>query len=263
MSVCNLTRGLQEANKPGTSTEAIWNKYGALSAVQRAEMLSDCAGSGGLCTLTYQAEMEGGIKTADAVSGLRWMFSLSEEDAHRLSQFVTTENQNDLGLLYNSLPAWEKGALIAKEAVESAGIVGAVGSKVSVASIVERNKSTTNIGKGNNVRINNESSVRSNNQVTISESRVGHIFRKAEGHIADTSENRKLILDVANDKAAILGGDRYGNSWSARMLPDGTQAWVQTRGDTVINAGINNPPKSYDPQTGLSSLKPRGDKNGK
>ncbi|WP_445493982.1 hypothetical protein [Photorhabdus sp. SF281] len=222
-------------------------------------MLSDCAGSGGLCTLTYQAEMEGGIKTADAISGLRWMFGLSAEDAQRLSQFVTTENQNDLGLLYNSLPAWEKGALIAKEAVESAGI----GGKVSVASIIKGNKSTTNIGKGNNVRINNESSVRSNNQVTIPESRVGHIFRKSEGHIADTSENRKLILDVANDKTAILGSDRYGNNWSARMLPDGTQAWVQTRGDTVINAGINNPPKSYDPQAGLSSLKPRGSKNGK
>ncbi|WP_407072872.1 hypothetical protein [Photorhabdus viridis] len=68
-------------------------------------MLSDCAGSGGLYTLTYQAEMEGGIKTADAVSGLRWMFGLSAEDAQRLSQSVTTENWNDLGLLYNSLPA--------------------------------------------------------------------------------------------------------------------------------------------------------------
>ncbi|WP_240042454.1 DUF637 domain-containing protein, partial [Photorhabdus khanii] len=139
MSVYNLTRELQEANKQGASTEAIWNKYGELSAAQRAEMLSDCAGNGGLCTLTYQAEMEGGIKTADAVSGLRWMFGLSEEDAHRLSQFVTTENQNDLGLLYNSLPAWEKGALIVKEAVESAGIGGAVG-KASVASIVGKNK---------------------------------------------------------------------------------------------------------------------------
>ncbi|WP_434523946.1 DUF637 domain-containing protein [Photorhabdus asymbiotica] len=261
MNAYNLVRELQEANKQGTSTEAIWNKYRNLSAAERAEFLSNCAGNGGLCTLTYQAEMEGGIKTADAISGLRWMFDLSAEDAHRISQFVTTENQNDLGLLYNSLPAWEKGVLIAKEAIESAGIGGAIGGKASVASIVRGNKST-NIGKGSNVRINSESSVRSNNQITIPKSRVGHIFRKAEGHVADTPENRKLILDVANDKTAILGGDRYGNSWSARMLPDGTQAWVQTRGDTVINAGINNPPKSYDPQTGLSSLKPRGSKNG-
>ncbi|WP_387689755.1 DUF637 domain-containing protein [Photorhabdus sp. RM71S] len=141
MNAYNLARELQEANKQGTPTETIWNKYNKLSAAQRADMLSDCAGNGGLCTLTYQAEIEGGIKTADAISGLRWMFDLSAEDAHRISQFVTTENQNDLGLLYNSLPAWEKGALIAKEAVESAGIGGAIGGKASVASIVGKNKS--------------------------------------------------------------------------------------------------------------------------
>ncbi|WP_192881069.1 MULTISPECIES: hypothetical protein [unclassified Photorhabdus] len=111
-------------------------------------MLSACAGNGGLCTLTYQAEMEGGIKTADAISGLRWMFNLSAEDAHRISQFVTTENQNDLGLLYNSLPAWKKGALIAKEAVESAGIGGAIGGKASVASIVGKNKQPYQPNKG-------------------------------------------------------------------------------------------------------------------
>ncbi|MER2471926.1 DUF637 domain-containing protein [Photorhabdus laumondii] len=148
MNAYNLARELQEANKQGTPTEAIWNKYNKLSAAQRAEMLSHCAGNGGLCTLTYQAEMEGGIKTADAISGLRWMFGLSEEDTHRISQFVTTENQNDLGLLYNSLPAWEKGALIAKEAVESAGIGGAIGSKASVASIVGKNKQPYQPNKG-------------------------------------------------------------------------------------------------------------------
>ncbi|WP_139180523.1 hypothetical protein [Photorhabdus luminescens] len=138
----------QEANKQGTPTEAIWNKYNKLSAAQRAEMLSTCAGNGGLCTLTYQAEMDGGIKTADAISGLRWMFNLSAEDAHRISQFVTTENQNDLGLLYNSLPAWEKGALIAKEAVESAGIGGAISGKASVTSIVGKNKQPYQPNKG-------------------------------------------------------------------------------------------------------------------
>ncbi|NHB89342.1 hypothetical protein [Photorhabdus tasmaniensis] len=52
---------------------------------------------------------------------------------------MTTENQNDLGLLYNALTALEKGALIAKEEVESAGI----GGKVSVASIVGKYSSTT------------------------------------------------------------------------------------------------------------------------
>ncbi|MEK9498353.1 hypothetical protein V2H77_18155 [Photorhabdus sp. P32] len=40
----------------------------------------------------------------------------------------------------NKLPAWKKGALIAKEAVESAGVGGAIGGKASVASIVGKNK---------------------------------------------------------------------------------------------------------------------------
>ncbi|WP_262240757.1 VENN motif pre-toxin domain-containing protein [Serratia liquefaciens] len=99
--------------------------------------------------------------------------------------------------------------------------------------------------------------------IRIPDSRLGHIFRNAEGHIADTPANRQLILDVANDKKASLGSDRYGNDWSARMLPDGSQAWVQTRGGNVINAGVNNPPKTYSPEAGLSSLKPRGSKDGK
>ncbi|CAI1157191.1 hemagglutinin repeat-containing protein [Serratia quinivorans] len=99
--------------------------------------------------------------------------------------------------------------------------------------------------------------------IRIPDSRLGHIFRNAEGHIADTPANRQLILDVAYDKKASLGSDRYGNDWSARMLPDGSQAWVQTRGGNVINAGVNNPPKTYSPETGLSSLKPRGSKDGK
>nr|WP_248000781.1 EndoU domain-containing protein [Photorhabdus hindustanensis] len=81
------------------------------------------------------------------------MFGLSEEDSHRISQFVTTENQNDLGLLYNSLPTWEKGALIAKEAVESAGIGGAISSKASVASIVGKSRHVGNtIGSSINVK---------------------------------------------------------------------------------------------------------------
>ncbi|WP_445493975.1 hypothetical protein [Photorhabdus sp. SF281] len=67
---------------------------------------------------------------------------------HECLQSVTTENRNDLGLLYNSLPAWEKGVLIAKEAVESASIGGAIGGKISVASIVGKNKQSYQPNKG-------------------------------------------------------------------------------------------------------------------
>lgn len=99
--------------------------------------------------------------------------------------------------------------------------------------------------------------------VAIPESRVGHIFRKADGHLPDTPANRELLTNLANDGKAVLGSDRHGTTWSAKVLPDGSQAWVQTRGDQVINGGINKIPKPYDPERGLASLKPRGSKNGK
>ncbi|SDZ34247.1 hemagglutinin repeat-containing protein, partial [Pseudomonas sp. NFIX28] len=140
-NVMDLRTELVEANKKGESTEAIWEKYKNLSAEQRAEMLAGCAGTGGFCTLSYQSEAEGGIQIADGVSSLRWLFGLSKEDAARLNQFVTAENQNDMGLLYNSLPAWEKAALIGKELLSASGT--SIGrDKTSIASIVGKTKGT-------------------------------------------------------------------------------------------------------------------------
>jgi RHS repeat-associated protein len=85
------------------------------------------------------------------------------------------------------------------------------------------------------------------------ESTIGHIFRDAEGHVADTSANRALLRDVANDPAARLGTDKYGNTWSAKTLPNGTQAWTQARGNTIVNAGINETPRAFNAQTGLKA----------
>jgi len=93
-------------------------------------------------------------------------------------------------------------------------------------------------------------------RVTIAEtnqSRLAHIFRRKEGHLLDTQENRALLTRIANDQTKILGVDRHGTTWAAEMLPDGQQAWVQYRGDQIINGGINATPRSWDPGTGLSS----------
>ena len=98
--------------------------------------------------------------------------------------------------------------------------------------------------------------------VAISESRIGHIFREAEGHLTDTPANRELITKLANDKKSVLGGDRHGNTWAAETLPDGSQALVQYRGNQVINGGTNKTPRTYDSERGLTSLKPRGNKDG-
>ena len=137
--VVDLRTELANASKNGEPTEAIWEKYKKLSAEKRAEMLEGCAGKGGLCSVGYQAEYEGGIQTADGVSSLHWFFDLSEADASRLKQFVTEENQNDMGLLYNSLPAWEKAALLGKEVLTASG--ASIGrDKTSIASIVGKGK---------------------------------------------------------------------------------------------------------------------------
>ncbi|WP_240042251.1 DUF637 domain-containing protein [Photorhabdus khanii] len=235
MNAYNLARELQEANKQGTPTEAIWNKYNKLSAAQRADMLSDCAGNGGLCTLTYQAEMDGGIKTADAISGLKWMFNLSTEDAHRISQFVTTENQNDLGLLYNSLPAWEKGALIAKEAVESAGIGGAIGGKASVASIVGKNKqpyqpnqgAVGNMneflkqpGFGGNLKDNSRKTSRIYDGQSIYQASndMGQYIRKGDQFYLDGKHKNHLEVFDSKDRF------RYVLNLDGSINPDKTQA---------------------------------------
>lgn len=84
----------------------------------------------------------------------------------------------------------------------------------------------------------------------IPESRLGHIFRDAEGHLPDTPANRQLLTDVGNDPAATLGTDSFGNTWSARTLSDGTQVWVRTRNGEIINGGLNQTPRAFNPQTG-------------
>ena len=89
-------------------------------------------------------------------------------------------------------------------------------------------------------------------QFPANESQLRHIFREAEGHIADTTANRALLQGVADDAGALLGADRFGNQWFARLNADGTQTWVQVRNGTIINGGVNQTPRPFNPGTGLS-----------
>lgn len=86
------------------------------------------------------------------------------------------------------------------------------------------------------------------------ESELAHIFRGAEGHVTDTPENRALLLEVANDPADSLSTDRYGNRWSARILPDGRQVWTQARDGKLVNGGINDVPRLFNSRTGLKRI---------
>lgn len=88
------------------------------------------------------------------------------------------------------------------------------------------------------------------------ESQTKHIFRNKKGHMKDTKENRTLLEDVANDRRNYVGSDNHGNDWYSKEVPEKGQVWVQVRGDTIQNGGINNPPLNWNNGTGYS--KPKG-----
>ncbi|CAG2133597.1 beta strand repeat-containing protein [Cupriavidus plantarum] len=97
------------------------------------------------------------------------------------------------------------------------------------------------------------SSANGGSKIGIDESRAQHIFRDSEGHISDTPANRQLLETIANDPSAMLGTDKYGTTWAAKLNPDGTQTWVGIRGGKVSYGGVNETPKQFNPQTGLAS----------
>ena len=98
----------------------------------------------------------------------------------------------------------------------------------------------------------------SKGKIEIDPKREGHIFREDEGHIPDTPANRRRLEDVANKKENSLGTDKRGNEWYAETQPDGSQTWVSVRDGKITNGGVNNPPRTFNPGTGLSAPVPPG-----
>ena len=85
------------------------------------------------------------------------------------------------------------------------------------------------------------------------ESQLKHIFSEREGHLSDTSANRKLLTDLANDDRKFIGKDKYGNSWNAETVDDGTQNWVRYRNGTINEGGKNLTPRPWNKDTGLNN----------
>ena len=72
----------------------------------------------------------------------------------------------------------------------------------------------------------------------------------------DTPANRELLENVANNPQTRLGVDKWGNTWHATTDANGNQIWAQVRGNRIVNGGANNPPKTWNPSTGLSAQTP-------
>lgn len=87
---------------------------------------------------------------------------------------------------------------------------------------------------------------------SIAEENANHIFRNAPGHLADTLANRNLLIVTASNTQNWIGKDKYGNEWFANTLTDGSQVWVQVRNGQIRNGGLNQTPRPFNLQTGLS-----------
>ena len=78
------------------------------------------------------------------------------------------------------------------------------------------------------------------------------IFAEREGHLADTPANRKLLVDLANDKSKYVGKDRYGNAWNISTIADGSQIWARYQNGVLNEGGKNSTPRAWDRETGLN-----------
>lgn len=85
------------------------------------------------------------------------------------------------------------------------------------------------------------------------DSQTKHIFRKKDGHIDDTPDNRALLESVANNENNYMGTDKYGNRWYSQMIENVGQVWVRVRDGIINNGGINNPPRDWNDETGLNN----------
>ena len=69
---------------------------------------------------------------------------------------------------------------------------------------------------------------------------IKHIFEDRRGHVVDTPENRKMILDTASDEKNYIGSDEWNCAWYQRSLPSGNQVWVRVLpNNKITNAGVN------------------------
>lgn len=67
---------------------------------------------------------------------------------------------------------------------------------------------------------------------------IMHIMRSSEGHLVDTPQNRKLIVDMTNEKEAYLGINIHGNEVYSKTV-NGIQYWAYVRNDIIQDAGAN------------------------
>ena len=100
------------------------------------------------------------------------------------------------------------------------------------------------------------------NSLPTGRSQLMHLFRDAPGHLPYSEENVARIEQLISDDSCLVGTDTLnGNQWYSRIEPDGSQLWAKVYNGTVSNCGLNENPRTWDPETGFdANPKPRNPK---
>lgn len=143
------------------------------------------------------------------------------------------------------ISAASRAATIAARAL---GIIAKSGSAVGTAATI-----------GSMIQLQNPVSMgQANTASQFFEKTLEHIFRDAPGHLMDTLINRELLLDAAKDPNNFMGVDKYGKSWHAKTLENGSQVWTCSQNGEIRDGGLNETPRDFHPETGLSNpIKPK------
>ncbi len=79
-------------------------------------------------------------------------------------------------------------------------------------------------------------------EISFFEQNLKHIFEAREGHIIDTPGNRALLQATFRREFSV-GTNEWGVETFQRMLPDGTQAWINVLNGQIRNGGVNLIPR--------------------
>ena len=76
------------------------------------------------------------------------------------------------------------------------------------------------------------------------DAQLKHILRPADGHLADSSANRKRLEKLTEDEKNYLGTDAQGKKWYAKQTAKG-QLWASVYNDVISDGGLNKKAISY------------------
>jgi hypothetical protein len=144
-----------------------------------------------------------------------------------------------------------------KGRINSMNDLAFIGSTIAISKLPAeevKTNSSTEISKNTGLSGSKPANEITGNRLTTNESQLKHMFRNSEGHFpVNTAVNRGIIESAAGNTKNFLGVDSHGTNWYAETLPDGTQAWAKVRNGVITEGGFNQVPKTFNPQTGLSS----------